>query len=158
MGRFDNLVEQIKTIDVDTVNNWSNKTEPEMKVIEQQRVYFWIRLFLKEEDNSIQPGDNITIKYTPSGEKLNTQFIYYDKKGIMKDHNEEIVNYTGEDDKKVLCLMIDEGYVNTSNDIPFIRTLFKSGRYYEESVYRRSELVFINDKTGKYLDYFDCDF
>ncbi len=54
--------------------------------------------------------------------------------------------------------MIDEGYVNTSNDIPFIRTLFKSGRYYEESVYRRSELVFINDKTGKYLDYFDCDF
>jgi hypothetical protein len=158
MGRFDNLVEAIKSIDVDSVNNWSVKNEPEMKIVEQQKVYFWIRVFLKEKDDTIQTGDNITIKYTPSGETLTTQFIYYAKQGLMKDHDEQIVNYTGEEDKKVLCLMIDEGIINSSNEIPFIRTLFKSGRFYEEQVYRRSELLLINERTGKNLDYFDCDF
>jgi hypothetical protein len=54
--------------------------------------------------------------------------------------------------------MIDEGIINSSNEIPFIRTLFKSGRFYEEQVYRRSDLLFVNERTGKTLDYFDCDF
>lgn len=158
MGRFDNLVEQIKTIDVETINEWNSTDTPEMKVIEEQKVYFWIRLYLKEENESLEIGDTITITYTPSGESLDTLFSYYSKQGLMKDHNEEIVNYTGEDDTKILCLMVDEKVVNHSNDIPFIRTLFKISTHYEYQLVRRGDLTFTVKRNGELLDYYDCDF
>jgi hypothetical protein len=49
MGRYDNLVEQIKTLDTEEVKDWDKNTDPDMKVIEEQKVYIWIRLYLKEE-------------------------------------------------------------------------------------------------------------
>jgi hypothetical protein len=45
MGRYDNLVEQIKTIDTEVVKDWDKNTDPAMKVLEEQKVYVWIRLF-----------------------------------------------------------------------------------------------------------------
>ena len=51
MGRYDNLVEQIKTIDTEVVKDWNKNTDPAMKILEEQKVYIWIRLYLKE----IQP-------------------------------------------------------------------------------------------------------
>ena len=157
MGRYDSIVEQIKTIDTEVVKDWDKNVDPSMKVIEEQKVYIWIRLYLKEESN-VEVGDDVIITYTPSGEKLETKFIYYDRKGVMKDHDEEIVNYTGEEDKKVLCLMVDQEKINKGTDIPFIRTLFKSGIHYEYQLVRRDELLFINSRTGETLDYFDCDY
>jgi hypothetical protein len=157
MGRYDNLVEQIKTIDTEVVKDWDKNTNPDMKVLEEQKVYIWIRLYLKEESN-VEVGDDIFITYTPSGEKLETKFIYYDKKGVMEDHDEEIVNYTGEENKKVLCLMVNQERINKGTDIPFIRTLFKTGIHYEYQLVRRDELLFINSRTGETLDYFDCDY
>jgi hypothetical protein len=157
MGRYDNLVEQIKTIDTEVVKDWDKNTDPAMKVLEEQKVYIWIRLYLKEESN-VEVGDEIFITYTPSGEKLETKFIYYDKKGVMEDHDEEIVNYTGEENKKVLCLMVNQERINKGTDIPFIRTLFKTGIHYEYQLVRRDELLFINSRTGETLDYFDCDY
>jgi hypothetical protein len=157
MGRYDNLVEQIKTINTEVVKDWDKNTDPTMKVIEEQKVYIWIRLYLKEEVN-VEVGDDIVMTYTPSGEKLETKFIYYDRKGVMKDHEEEIVNYTGEEDRKVLCLMIDQDKINKGTDIPFIRTLFKTGIHYEYQLVKRNELLFINSRTGETLEYFDCDY
>ena len=54
--------------------------------------------------------------------------------------------------------MVDEGQVNYNEDIPFVRTLFKVGRHFEYQLVKRSELLFINDRNGMILDYFDCDF
>ena len=54
--------------------------------------------------------------------------------------------------------MVDENHVNYSQEIPFIRTLFKTGRHYEYQLMRRDELIFINKRNGIILDYFDCDF
>jgi hypothetical protein len=128
------------------------------KIIEEQKIYFWIRLYLSEEDLNIQVGDDITISYEPSGEELVTKFICYGKSGLERDHNDEVINYNPEDDKKILCLMVDENHVNYSQEIPFIRTLFKTGRHYEYQLMRRDELIFINKRNGIILDYFDCDF
>jgi hypothetical protein len=75
-----------------------------------------------------------------------------------KDHNDEIVNYNTEDDKKVLCLMVDQDTINKGIDIPFIRTLFKNCIHYQYQLMRREELLFINSRTGDTLDYFDCDY
>ena len=157
MGRYDNLVEKIKTINTEEIKDWYSNKGSDMKVIEEQKVYIWIRLYLKEESD-VQIGDEIFMTYKTSGEKLSTIFVCYGKKGIMKDHDEEIVNYTGEDDKKVLCLMVNQDKINKGTDIPFIRTLFKTGIHYEYQLVRRDELLFINSRTGETLDYFDCDY
>jgi hypothetical protein len=54
--------------------------------------------------------------------------------------------------------MVDENYVNLSDDIPFIRTLFKTGRHYEYQLVKRNELLFRNNRTSEILEYYDCDF
>ena len=86
------------------------------------------------------------------------QFITYAKSGLERDHDDELTNYNAEDDKKVLCLMVDEKEINESENIPFIRTLFKLGRHYEYQLVKRDELQFVVERNGIILDYFDSDF
>jgi hypothetical protein len=156
MGRYDNLVEQIKTIDTEVVKDWNKNTDPAMKILEEQKVYIWIRLYLKEEAN-VEVGDDVIITYTPSGEKLETKFICFGKEGMEKDQD-GLTNWNSEDNKKVLCLMVDQDRINKGTDIPFIRTLFKIGIHYQYQLVRRTELLFINTRTSETLDYFDCDY
>jgi hypothetical protein len=151
------LLEQLRTIDSDELKN-DFELVASSAVIEEQKIYFWIRLYLSEEDPNTQIGDEITIEWTPSGEKLDTKFIVYGKSGLERDHEGEVTNYNPEDDKKVLCLMIDERMVNFNPEIPFIRTLFKTGYYYEYQLVKREELIFVNKRNGHILDYYDCDF
>jgi hypothetical protein len=54
--------------------------------------------------------------------------------------------------------MVNQDTINKGIDIPFIRTLFKTGIHYEYQLVRRDELLFINSRTGETLDYFDCDY
>lgn len=157
MSRYDNLVSQIKSIEVEQIKDWDKNTDPAMKIVEEQKVYIWIRLFLKEESD-VQIGDNIFMTYTPSGEKLETKFICYGKTDMGKDHDDEIINYNPEDDKKVLCLMVDQEKINKGTDIPFIRTLFKISVHFQYQLVKRDELIFVNSRTGEALDYFDCDY
>jgi hypothetical protein len=56
-----------------------------------------------------------------------------------------------------LAIFLSE-MVNFNNDIPFIRTLFKTGYHYEYQLVKREDLQFIIDKNGMILDYFECDF
>jgi hypothetical protein len=151
------LLEQLRSIDVkDLKSNFDLVATS--NVIEEQKIYFWIRLYLNEELSDIIPGDDITISWSPSDEKLVTKFICFGKNGLEKDHNGEVTNYNPEDDKRILCLMVDENYVNLSEDIPFIRTLFKTGRHYEYQLVKRNELLFTNNRTSEILEYYDCDF
>jgi hypothetical protein len=76
----------------------------------------------------------------------------------MEKDNDGLVNWNSEENKKVLCLMVNQDKINKGTDIPFIRTLFKTGIHYEYQLVRRDELLFINSRTGETLDYFDCDY
>lgn len=154
---LDDIVESIKSIDTEKLSD-DVDDNPQVKVAEEQKIYFWIRLYLKEEDENIEIGDDIVIEWTPSGEKLETKFMAYGKKGFDKDGGNEVTSYSNEDDKKVLSLMIDTKMVNFNDEIPFIRTLFKTGYHYEENVFKRSELLFVNKRNGMILNYFDCSF
>ena len=151
------LLEAIKSLDTVGLSD-EIEIVSTSKIIEDQKIYFWIRLYLSEEDQNIQIGDDIVITYNPSGEELVTKFICYGKSGLERDHNDEVINYNPDDDKKILCLMVDENVINYSEEIPFIRTLFKTGRHYEYQLMRRDELLFINKRNGFILDYYDCDF
>lgn len=151
------ILEKLKSIDTEGLSDDVDNTSSS-KVVEEQKIYFWIRLYLTEESDNIQIGDDVTIQYTPSGEELITKFVCYGKSGIERDHNDQVMNYNPDDDKRILCLMIDERVVNFGEGIPFIRTLFKTGYHYEYQLMKRSELLFINKRNDVILDYYDCDF
>ena len=75
IGYLEDLVEQVKTLDTTELSDEISKEEQEIKqVVEEQKVYFWIRLYLKEEDYNLLIGDDISIKWTPTGEELKTKF------------------------------------------------------------------------------------
>ena len=137
------IVSSVKEIDVSDVD-YSTYTEDDFKprnqIVEKQKVYFWIRLYLKEEMD-ISPNTELKITYFESGESLNVKFVCYAKKGHEKDQDPNIAKYNNEDDKKVLCLMIDSDDLDkNSNNIPFIRTLFKTSRYYKPQRLRLVDL------------------
>lgn len=159
MNIYDNIVEQIKGISTKDAKNWDYSLDnTKTDIIEEQKVYIWIRLYLKDEIENIEIGDDIEIHYTVSNEKLNTKFICYGKTSLEKDHDNEVSNYNNEDDKKVLCLMIDENVIKKGEDIPFIRTLFKTSPWFEYQLVKRDELLFSNVRTNEILNYYDVDY
>jgi hypothetical protein len=153
---YESLIEKIKEIDTDGLPD-EVEIKPQTNIIEKQKVYFWIRLFLKDELLDLQVGDDFEICYTNSGEKLVTKFIAFGKKNLNRDLDSQIINYDPEDDKKILTLMVDSDEFE-SDKIPFIRTLFRTSSYYQFQVYKRDELTFKNTRTGKIVDYIDCNF
>lgn len=152
------LIEQIKEIDTTNLQD-KGDFKPRAEIVEKQKVFFWIRLYLKSEIKNLKPNDDILIKYLPSGEVLETKFICYNKKTLTQDYDPNVVNYDPEDDTKALCLMVDSDRINKeSEDIPFIRTLFKIGNFYDYQLLKREELEFVLSKNNSVLDYYDVDF
>jgi len=154
---IDSLIDQASSIDLDKVDFSNVDFNPRNQVVEKQKVYFWIRLYLHDEID-INVDTDITLTYRESGEKLVTKFICFAKKGIDKNMNEMVINYNPEDDRKILCLMIDADKIdNDGNDIPFIRTLFRTSKWFTPQILRKSDLV-INDASGNELNFYDIDF
>jgi len=155
---YDSIVQQIKLIERDDLSDDVDQG-PLSSEVEKQKVYTWIRLYIKEEMINLKEGDNFKIKYLSSGEELITKFICFGKKNSFKDSNDfEQIQITAEDDNKCLCLMVDEQEIQTSEDIPFIRSLFRISKHFQYQVYKREELVFTNTRTGQSVEYIDCDF
>lgn len=155
---YELIVSQVKNIDRDDLSDDVDQ-EPKSNQVEKQMVYIWIRLYIKEELSDIKEGDDFIIRYLPSGEKLITKFICFGKKNSFKDAEEfSQIQITTEDDTKCLCLMVNEDKIQTGEEIPFIRTLFKVSKHFEYQVYLREELEFTNVRTGQSVEYIDCDF
>ena len=98
---LEKLVEQVKDMDTDELSDEVDN-ESSTKVIEEQKIFFWIRLYLSEEDPNVKVGDDITIEWVHTGEKLKTKFAAYGKEGVNKDQGDEMTNYNPEDDKRIL--------------------------------------------------------
>lgn len=155
---YELIISQVKMIDRQDLSDEVDQS-PALKEVEKQRIYIWIRLYLKEEVKDIKEGDDFSIKYTLSGEELKTKFICFGKMNSFKDSEfENQIQMSTEDDTKILCLMVNEDDIQIGEHIPFIRTLFKVSKHHEEQVYRREDLVFTNLRTGQQLEYIDCDF
>lgn len=158
MRIHDLIVEQIKNIDVEKIVEDTNlEIKPTTKIVESQKVYFWIRVYLKEFLTDIKSGDQFELRYLENNENLKLTFVYFGKKGLNQDYN-DIVNYSAEDDEKILCLMVDENDLYNLPNIQFLRSLFKQSKFFEYQVYRRDDLIFTNLRTNQVMDYIDCDF
>lgn len=152
----DSLIESIISIDTTELSD-DIDDRPISVVAEKQKVYIWFRLYLKEEDIdiNINSGDDVSVVW--KDEKLSSKFICYGKTGMNRDFD-HIVRYDSEDDRKILCLMVDLDIINESEEIPFIRTLFKAGRHYEYQLVKRDDLKFIIDNTNEVIKYYDINF
>ena len=154
---YNNIVEQAKNIDIDTIDFSNANFRPRSEIVEKQKTYFWIRVYLKEEID-LSPDQDVTIEHVFLGEKLTTRFVCFAKKGLDRDAEDQVVNYNAEDDKRILCLMIDSDKINIDcDDIPFIKTLFKVGKWWQPQVMRRDELIF-KDSNGNIIDWYDVNF
>jgi hypothetical protein len=155
---YEDLRNQLLDIKLEKGIKWEDSPKSLTKIIEKQTTYIWTRLFLKEELSDIEPGDDVILTYIPSGEQLETKFVCYAKSDSNKNIEDEITQFNTEDDKKILCLMVNQDTINVSDEIPFIRTLFKEGRHFEYQLFKRDELVFTNKRTNKTIEYFDCSY
>ena len=160
MDRLENVDEfpsrkSLKNKIVDAISD--DMFDTKMTVLEEQKEYVWIRVYTNNEYD-VDRGDDIRMTYVDSGEYIDMPFATYEKKGMYKDNDNEVVNYTDEFDKKVMCLMVDIKVINTSEDIPFVRTLFKSSRHFEHQLLRRTDLIFTHQKTGEIIEYYSVEF
>lgn len=155
---METIIDGVKSINIDDVDFSTTSFKPRQQIIEKQKVFTWIRVFIKTECN-IKPEDMIRMEYLPSGEYIDMQFACFAKKGLTKDSDGQIVNYTSEDDTKVLCVMADMDKINNDNeDIPFIKTLFKSSNWFEFQLLKTEELKFTVLSTNEILDFYDTEF
>jgi len=155
---YDLIVQQVKDIDTKSLSDDVDQ-DPKYNQVEKQIVYIWIRLYIKEELSDLKEGDNFSITYLESGEKMITKFICFGKKNSFKDSDDlNQIQMVGEDDMRCLCLMVNEEEIQSSQDIPFIGTLFKTSKHFQYQVYRREDLEFRNERTGQLVEYIDCDF
>lgn len=150
-----NIITEVKKVDVDKINFDKEDFNATSRVIQKQRVYIWIRLYLKNEIK-ITPETLVQIEYNGQ-EKLDTHFMFFGKKGLERDKDGEIVNFDPEDDTKVLCLMVDVEKIDKDNEnIPFMKTLFKLGKFYKPQIIKKSDFNFKVGETN--LDFYDIDF
>jgi len=151
------VIDDVKKIDLNKANFEGEDFQPKSKIIQKQRVYFWIRIYLREEIE-IKPESKVIISYLDGKETLDTHFMYFGKKGLERDKDGQIINFNPEDDKKILCLMIDSEKVDIDNkDIPYMKTLFPLGRYFKPDYIKKSEFEFL--VGGEYaIPFYDIDF
>lgn len=155
---YDSLRDQLNDLNLDNIDFSSYKEGSTTNIAESQKIFFWIRVYISNEIENLESGDDINIKYLPKNESLTVKFIYYGKKGIDRDLGETVINYNSEDDKKVLCLMVDSSLINNNDDIKFMRTLFKQGNHYEYQLLKRSDLELTLIKDMSNINYYDIDF
>jgi len=155
---YDQIVEQIKNIDTVTLTDEVDQS-PAVAEIEKQRIFIWIRLYLKDQIEDLKEGDDFLMHYSYTKEELITKFICFGKKHSFKDsEGDSEISMATDDDPLCLCLMVDEDTIKKSEEIPFIRTLFKVSEHYQEQVYHREELTFTNTRTSQKVEYTFCDF
>lgn len=152
-----NIVEEAKKIDVDKVNFDKEDFQPHTRIIQKQKVYLWIRLYIKQEID-INPETKIEIVYNNGQEVLETYFMYFGKKGLERDNDGQIINFNPEDDKKVLCLLIDVDRIDVNNsDIPYLKTLFPLGKNFTPQYIKKYDFSF-KLEDGQQIDFYDIDF
>jgi hypothetical protein len=138
----------------------SFKNNIERAVLEESKEYYWLRLYLREECE-IENGEVLRLRYAPTEESIDLIFIAYEKKGQTDQFFSDIIEYVKEDDKKILCLMLDIKEVNTRTDIGTLQKLLRCSRVHEDTMLRRQDLLFerkTENNDWAPLDYYDADF
>lgn len=154
MNYIDSIIEEIKRIETEEIKDFEVVPKVKVEITQKSKIYFWIRLYLKNE-LEIKQGDKVIINWNIYNEKIETQFFSFSKKGLDKDHLEEITFGNLQDDKKTLLLMVDSDDINYGKEVENLRKLFKLSHHFKDEIIRHDELEFIHNNVN--LDYYDLD-
>lgn len=124
-------------------------------VIESQQEYYWIRLYINEE-SEFSPKDIITMTHLPTNESIDLIFTNYDKKKRTNKQSEDLEEFTLEEDKEILCLLVNMTKLHSDTDKDFIRTLFRKSKFYKERLLKRKDIKF--ELNGNQITYYDVMF
>ncbi len=155
--RWDSVAsQQLIDLDLEKINFSDEDFSPRTEIKEKQKIYYWIRVYLREELN-IKENTDVKITYVDSGETLECKFVCYGKKGAEMD-NDGIVRFNPDENKKCLCFVVDSDRINdNSDDIPYIRTLFSISKYYTPQIFSVNMLNIFYEEDKK-IDYYSIDF
>ena len=164
MQNKESIYDKIEYNDLHEVIMDGIKFNIQTRILENEQQHFWTRLYLKEEIDLPQ-GCIVEYSYAPTGEKIEMVFTNYDKKNQTDKHFEDLIEYVKEDDKKVLCLLVDMKEINTRQDIPTLRRMFKHSIYFEQMFLRIVDLPFTIITTNEEgtevrinLEYYDVEY
>lgn len=151
------IVDQAKSINLEKVSFEGEDFQPKTRIIQKQKIYLWMRLYLKEEID-IKPETKISVLYLDGQEMIETYFMFFGKKGLERDKQGEIINFNPEDDRKILCLLVDAEKIDINNaDIPYMKTLFTLGKFYTPQYIKKYDFSFVLD-DGKQIEFYDIEF
>lgn len=152
-SHYDMIKDQIDSMDF---TNTQFSDNPNMKVDEVQKgtEHIWTRIYLREEVE-IDPKDIIEVKYLPNNTSMQMSFICFGKPITSKNSAEGIANYNPEDDRKVLCVMV-ESSVLKANKTP--NNFFRANPFTSDVLIRIADMEIYNVTKGVKLDYYDIDF
>ncbi len=156
---YDEIVEKIKSIDINKIEFKDGKRKIVSDVIEKQREFLWLRVFLKEELNNINVGDEFTLRYELDNgdvENMTLEFISYGKNilNIDSDYDNVISNYDNEFNNKKLIFMVDKDKLISKLNI---RKIFKNTVYCEDVLIKRDSLLLLDNNESS-IEYIDMEF
>ena len=156
---YDEIVEKIKSIDIDKIEFKDGKRKIVSDVIEKQKEFLWLRVFLKDELGGINIGDEFTLRYILDNgdvENMKMEFISYGKNSLNvdSDYDNIISNYDSEFNNKKLIFMIDKDILIKKTNI---RKLFKNTVYYEDVLLKRDSLLLLDNNESS-IEYVDMEF
>ena len=79
VGLVDKLNEFLTSSDP---TKWVDEPDVKINQVLEQKEFFWVRLYLNEEDSKLETGDIITMTHTPTNEKIEMIFGAYEKRGF----------------------------------------------------------------------------
>ena len=156
---YDEIVEKIKSIDINNIEFKDGKRKIVSDVIEKQKEFLWLRVFLKDELGGINIGDEFTLSYILDNgdvENMTMEFISYGKNSLNvdSDYDNIISNYDSEFNNKKLIFMIDKDILIKKTNI---RKLFKNTVYYEDILLKRDSLLLLDNNESS-IEYVDMEF
>lgn len=148
---YENIADKLK--DFDTTKMENNESRDTVVKYKKGKEYTWLRV-ITENEVQMDSEDIVTLQYTPTGEKIEIPFRFYDKKGVTDNHDEDVTYYTAKEDKTSLCFLVDIDMLdNNSDDIPNIRRNFKASKYFEEDFFLKSDFDITINETKKKIGF-----
>lgn len=150
------VIEQVKAIEDPSKLDYSNEYVG-ATIIERQKTFSWVRLYLNNECEDLKSGDVITIHHKYHNETIESFFSFYDKVNNTNKEEDNIKSYIGEDDKKVLCLMVEVEELERSNKT-YMKTIIRGSKFFSPDIIRNSDIEITNTRTGQVFDFYMVSF
>lgn len=155
----DEILNKLKNVNLNDISFGEDEEDYDIlnQIVDKQLVFTWSRLLINEEIEDLQIGDEIIMSYKYSDLTLELKFGAFAKVTEVSSTEEGVTEYITEDDKRVLCLMVNEEYLKDAK-YSTISRLFKRSKFFEYLTIQKGDLVFKNKRTNEPIDFYSFSY